>query len=153
MNGILEERQLTDYELEMLELQAEVPDKFDAELEFLINKESSDKERDIRYRSLSKGETAALVAASEMPIDTSSKHSYSNNEDKYVSREFVENLMTAFFEDKKKEEERRLAKKQEEEWQIQETLRELELKKSVKKPKKATTKKTPKAKPSKSTKD
>ena len=146
MTSVLEERQLTEYEQEMLELQDTAPDKFDAEFEFMVNKESSDRTKDVRYRTPYKGEVSALIAASETSIEPTVETPSLNDDKNYVSREFVENLMKSFFEDKEKEKQRRLEREQEEKWVQEQLLKELE----SNQPKK---KKSTRKKRSKSTKD
>lgn len=73
MEAVIKERQLTPAQEEELELRESHPEKyepeFDPELEFKINKKAADPVKSTGYRTLTREETAALIAASNAPYE------------------------------------------------------------------------------------
>jgi len=70
MLAIINERQLTEEQAIQLELEEMAPEKFDAELQFKVNKEHSNVKKETRYRTLTREECAKLIAASNAPFET-----------------------------------------------------------------------------------
>ena len=107
MEAILRERQLTEEQLEILELEKQVPEKFDYEFEFKLNKHASDfKNKSSRYRTYTPGEVAALLAASDG--ETSSFESEApKREYEPMPREMAERLVREHFEYKENERKKR----------------------------------------------
>ena len=70
MESILKERQLSNSEQEMLELEKQAPEKFDLEFDFKINQDASDRKKDTRYTTYTREEITDLLAASKAPVIT-----------------------------------------------------------------------------------
>lgn len=72
MEAIIKERQLTPSQEEELELRETHPEKyepeFDPDLEFKINKTAADPKKESGYRTYTREEVAALLAASNAPV-------------------------------------------------------------------------------------
>lgn len=111
MEAIIKERQLTPAQEEELELRQAVPEKFESEfdhdLEFKINKKAADSKKESGYRTLTREETAALLAASKAPCQPAPV--VEKTEYPPMSREECERLVREHFEykadQKKKQEE------------------------------------------------
>jgi hypothetical protein len=73
MISIINERQITEEEQELLDLEAQVPEKFDHEFQFKLKNEVSDKKKETRYRTYTREEVAALMAASKAPTVSKSE--------------------------------------------------------------------------------
>lgn len=100
MNAIIKERQLTPEQEEELELKEVAPEKFepefDAELEFKVNKKASDRYKPMSYRPMTREECAALIAASNAPVEpfpVPERREYPT-----YTREQVQELMREHFE-------------------------------------------------------
>lgn len=134
MLGIINERQLSEEQLDKLELEELAPDKFDPEIQFKVNKQLSDVYSEVRFRPLTREETAKLMTASKAKVvlerveDIRQYGTY--------SREQIEAFMTEHYAYKHKPSKE---KKEKEEWDKAKT--------TVSETKTAT-----KTKPSKSTK-
>lgn len=68
MLAVINEKQLTEEEAALVELEELAPEKFNPDIQFKVNKEKSNVKRDIRYRNLTREETAVLIAASSITI-------------------------------------------------------------------------------------
>lgn len=115
MLAIMKERQITEAQQEMLELEEQAPEKFDAEFEFKVNKHASDRSRETRYRTLTREECAALLAASNAPFEPEVRPEPVDYPT--LPREEAERLVREHFEYKERE---RL--KKEKEWDSQKTI-------------------------------
>lgn len=73
MEAIIKERQLTPAQEEELELRESHPEKYESdfypEVEFKVNKKAADHKKSVGYRTLTREETAALIAASNAPFE------------------------------------------------------------------------------------
>lgn len=73
MEAVLKERQLTPDQEEELELRESHPEKYESdfypEVEFKVNKKAADPVKAVGYRTLTREETAALIAASNAPFE------------------------------------------------------------------------------------
>lgn len=67
MLAVINERQLTEEQVEELELQEIAPEKFDPEIQFKINKEHSNVKGDFRYTTYTREEVADLIFTSKAP--------------------------------------------------------------------------------------
>lgn len=117
MTAILKERQLTESQQEMLELEEEVPEKFDPDFEFAINKHASDRhQKSSNYGHPTREQVAAWLAASERKDPTPS---YPTERFDYVpmDRETAERLVREHYEYKEREK-----KRKEEQWALQKTI-------------------------------
>lgn len=63
MLAVINEKQLTEEQREMLELEKLVPGKFDHEIEFKLNKEHSDKKPKYGYATYTREQVALLLKA------------------------------------------------------------------------------------------
>jgi hypothetical protein len=120
MLSIVNERQITEEQAFELELEGLAPEKFDPEITFKVNKEYSDIRSEVRYRPLTREETAALLAKGKVTVQTEelAPAVYGT-----LPREVVERLVREHFEYKHKS----VSKKEDEEWVSQKTI-ELETK-------------------------
>lgn len=132
MTAIMKERQLTEYQQEMLELEQEAPEKFDPEFEFKVNQQASDRKKENRYTTYSRGEVLTLLTAN--PVTSESESYIEPTYYPPLEREVAERLIQEHFEHKERE---RIKKEQI--WEIQKTIESV-------------TKTAAKTKPSKSTK-
>ena len=137
MEAILKERQLTPAQEEELELRQTVPEKFepefDPDLEFKFNKKAADTKKESGYRTYTREEVAALLAASKAPCEAPPP--IKKTEYPPMPREVAERLVREHFEylanQKKKKEE--YAK-----WDSQKMTEFAPKTKSTKKPTKST---------------
>lgn len=74
MEAVIKERQLTPSQEEELELRESHPEKYESdfypEVEFKVNKQAADTKKSSGYRTLTREEVAALIAASNAPIQS-----------------------------------------------------------------------------------
>lgn len=103
MLAIINEKQLTEEQVAQLELEELVPEKFDADLQFKVNKEHSSLKKEVRYRTLTREECARLIAASNAPFETPSPPATTKEYPTYT-REQVQELLREHFEYKNKKE-------------------------------------------------
>lgn len=111
MRSILDERQLSEEQIEKLELETMAPEKFDPEITFKINKKASNISKDTHYSTYTKEQVMSLLAASNAPyikeerVDCSSEYGT-------LSREECERLISEHFahkiNEKKKQEEHKV---------------------------------------------
>jgi hypothetical protein len=100
MRAVIKERQLSEQEQEIIDLESLAPEKFDLEVEFKVNQHAADKKKDYGYRTLSREDVATLLAIS------ASKKTKNNNSLKYLeyntySKEEVQELIAEFLSRKK----------------------------------------------------
>jgi hypothetical protein len=69
MIAVLNERQLSPLQEEENELKELAPEKFDPTVSFKVNQDVSDRKKPISYRSITKEECIALMAASKAPCE------------------------------------------------------------------------------------
>ncbi len=79
MGSVLNERRLTEYEKESIELERSHPHKFDPELEFAIQKRNMGEFKQPKYRTLSLQETQLLLNASNRPVKEKKKEDHKTN--------------------------------------------------------------------------
>ena len=110
MLAIINERQLTEEQVENLELAEIAPEKFDPEITFKVNKQASTHPKEVRYGTYTREEVAELLAASDAPFI---QHEPLPEPCTYepMSRSECERLVREHFEynerEKKKQEERK----------------------------------------------
>jgi hypothetical protein len=114
MTAILNERHLTDQELEKLGEDLEKPSTIDPELDFMISKKvskvshyDSDNGRS-KYRVLTREEVRQLMEASEEPVKDEREPMYNYFNYPTYSRDFVEQLVKEHFDYEIEEAERKL---------------------------------------------
>lgn len=134
MLAVINEKKITEEQVIQLELEELAPEKFDPEIQFIVNKEHADVKRETYFRPLTKEETAALFARGKVVV-TAEEH-YEPAIYDILPRDVAERLVKEHFEYKNRENK---SKKEEDEWVLTKTT-ELE------------TKTVTKTKPSKSTK-
>lgn len=97
MRAVIKERQLSDREQEIIDLESLAPEKFDLEVEFKVNQHAADKKKDSGYRTLSREDVVVLLAISL------SKKTKNNNSSRYLEyntysqdevREFVKEFLS-----------------------------------------------------------
>jgi hypothetical protein len=134
MLAVVKEKQITEDQMALLELERQAPQKFDHEFEFKLNNKVSDKKSEIGYRTYTREEVQELIRASNAPYETyvpSAPAQYP-----HMPRELAERLVREHFEYQNEN----VKKKEELEW---DSLKMTELE----------TKTSTTTKPSKSTKD
>lgn len=72
MLAVIKEKQVTEEQADQLELEALAPEKFNPDLQFKINKHASNVQKEMKYKILTREETAELIYASNAPYDTPS---------------------------------------------------------------------------------
>lgn len=121
MTAVMNERQITEQQQEQLDLQESAPEKYDVQdldLEFKINKQSSNNRQEVRYRAPTREEVAALLAASNAPVEIITKpHNYDYPT---LSREECSRLVREHYEYKERERQTKYQKELEE-WDSQKT--------------------------------
>jgi hypothetical protein len=107
MLAVINERQLTEEQVEQLELEEMAPEKFDPEITFKVNKSASNVPKEVRYGTYTREQVAALLN----PPKTWDHHEPERPPTVYptLSREDCERLVKEHFEykdnaKKKKEE-------------------------------------------------
>jgi hypothetical protein len=129
MLAVINEKQLTPDQQEELELRKAVPEKyepeFDPDLEFKINKKAADPKRETGYRTLTREECAALIAASNAPFEPPPP--VERKDYPTYTREQVQELMKDHFEYKNRE------KKEGDAWVSQKTTESVTKTKNTKK--------------------
>jgi hypothetical protein len=126
MMSIINERQLTEEQEEQIELEQLSPEKFDLELDFKLNKSSSDKStmesKSYKYKTYTMAEVNALLEASRADTPIIKEYREAPAVYEHISRETAERLVKEHYE--------YLAKKQnrkKEQWDS-EKMTELEIK-------------------------
>jgi hypothetical protein len=96
MLAVINERQLTEKQVEQLELEEMAPEKFDPEITFKVNKEASNVVKETRYGTYTREQVAALLN----PPKTWIQHEPERPPTVYptLSREQCEALMRDHFE-------------------------------------------------------
>jgi hypothetical protein len=117
MEAVINERQLTEYQQEILELQEQAPEKFDLEFDFKLNKSASDRHvKTSQYRTYTQEEVAELMRASfDKPKEEVPKSTPIDYEP--MDRETAERLVREHYEYKERE---RLRK--EKLWALEKTI-------------------------------
>ena len=109
MTSILRERQVTEAQQDMLDLEEMAPDKFDPEIQFAISKAiSAIPGKDIRYSTYTREQTAKLLAASGIQ-ETPKEERMVNNYD-YMPRETAERLVREHYEYLEEQKKKRMEK-------------------------------------------
>jgi hypothetical protein len=126
MMGIINERQLTEEQEEQIELEQLSPEKFDLELDFKLNKSSSDKStmesKSYKYRTYTMAEVNALLEASRAETPIIKEHREAPAVYESMPREMAERLVREHYEYLAKEQNRK-----KEQWDS-EKMTELEIK-------------------------
>ena len=109
MTGVLKERQVTEAQQDLLDLEEMEPDKFDPEIQFAISKViSATPSKDIRYSTYSREQVAKLMAASGIkhtPLEERMVHNYD-----FMPRETAERLVREHYEYLEEQKKKRMEK-------------------------------------------
>lgn len=105
MTAVINERQITEEQAEQLELEELAPEKFDPEITFKVNKAASNVPKETGYRTYTREEVAALLAASKAPCEPTPPRE--KTEYPTMTREQCEALMRDHFEYKEREKKRK----------------------------------------------
>jgi len=101
MIAILNERQITEQQEELIELSRSTPEKFDHEFEFQLNNATKTK-----YRTYTQEEVQRLIEASKAPCEVP-KTPIKKTRYQAPPRELVEKLVREFFEYKEEQEKKK----------------------------------------------
>lgn len=109
MTGILRERQVTEAQQDLLDLEEMAPDKFDPEIQFAISKViSATPSKDVRYTTYSREQVAKLMNASGIkhtPPEDQMTTKYSD-----MPRETAERLVREHYEYLEEQKKKRMEK-------------------------------------------
>lgn len=109
MTGVLKERQVTEAQQDLLDLEEMAPDKFDPEIQFKVFKHENDEPRETRqYGTLTREQTARLLSASGIK-ETPKEERMVNNYD-YMPRETAERLVREYYEYLEEQKKKRMEK-------------------------------------------
>jgi hypothetical protein len=97
MTAVIKERHISEEQAEQLELESTMPEKYDLELDFKVNKHASNNVQDVRYRAPTRDEVARLIAASNAKYEPPTGPSYESDYPP-MSRERCEQLVREHYE-------------------------------------------------------
>lgn len=117
MISIINERQVTEEQQEMLELEQQAPEKFDPEFEFMLNKHASDRQpKTSKYQTLTPEETRRLLEASFGERKTVEEPRVVKDYEP-LDRETAARLVREHYEYKEREK-----KRKEQQWALEKTI-------------------------------
>jgi len=96
MRAVIDERQLTEEQIEQLELEEMAPEKFDPEITFKVNKSVSNVPKETSYGTYTREQVAKLLAASKAPCEPTPPREITHYPT--MTREQCEALMRDHFE-------------------------------------------------------
>jgi TPP-dependent indolepyruvate ferredoxin oxidoreductase alpha subunit len=112
MRSIIDQRQITEFQKEQLELEKVAPQKFDPEIEFPIQKKLMGDFTQGKYKAMTLEETQALLALDVKSVQEKPKTNNPNYST--YSREEVEKMVREHLEYKENEQRKKCGSKDEE---------------------------------------